>query len=160
MGYCFTDEQENVRIYCSDKETVLENCNKRCTNADNYLEGIIPMQKTFPSEQHARDESEMSYASSVAASLPDEIQDLLDFSSDDSIADPNFVPAQDEKYDSFAADRNKCKEKIKDEVRLQLFKEFWEMGSYNRRLEYIAALMDVKEKSSMRIRCSDPSKQR
>uniref|UniRef100_A0A6P7G8N4 Uncharacterized protein LOC114339032 n=1 Tax=Diabrotica virgifera virgifera TaxID=50390 RepID=A0A6P7G8N4_DIAVI len=56
--------------------------------------------------------------------------------------------------------RNKCKEKIKDEVRLQLFKEFWEMGSYNRRLEYIAALMDVKEKSSMRIRCSDPSKQR
>uniref|UniRef100_A0A6P7H9N8 Uncharacterized protein LOC114347910 n=1 Tax=Diabrotica virgifera virgifera TaxID=50390 RepID=A0A6P7H9N8_DIAVI len=120
MGYCFTDEQENVRIYCSDKETVLENCNKRCTNADNYLEGIIPMQKTFPSEQHARDESEMSYASSVAASLPDEIQDLLDFSSDDSIADPNFVPAQDEKYDSFAADSDIVERKKEEPIQKKI----------------------------------------
>ena len=192
----------------------------------------------FVVEQHeySRDESEESYYSSIAPSLPDELQDLLDFSSDDSRDDPNFVPTHDEDYESITEDgdiverkkrrpdpeedrntvadrydldgqvqekvkkrtnnetrrmrqerrekrnlgkeyvtrtgkvikertmqelklcRNKCKEKIKDEVRLQLFNEFWAMGNYNRRLQYIAGLMEVKKKSTTRIRCSEPKR--
>uniref|UniRef100_A0A1Y1N893 DUF7869 domain-containing protein n=1 Tax=Photinus pyralis TaxID=7054 RepID=A0A1Y1N893_PHOPY len=157
------------------------------------------------------------------------MQDMLDFSSDDSVEDPNFLPMDleddesdiTEKEDSDILQttigrtnteedtaqnknkkrvnketramrhdrkekrnlgqeyiarsgkivpgktmrelkicRNKCKEKFGDEVRIKLFKDFWAMASYNRRLQYIADLMDVKEKSTTRIRCSETNKQR
>lgn len=48
--------------------------------------------------------------------------------------------------------QNKCSEKVTDEVREILFEEYWGMGSYDRRISYIASLIEFTEPKRRRVR--------
>lgn len=56
--------------------------------------------------------------------------------------------------------KNRCKEKFNNEIRLEIFKSFWEMGNYNRRIQYISNLIQLQEKKSIRIRTTDTKKRK
>lgn len=48
--------------------------------------------------------------------------------------------------------RSKCLERISEEDRQYLFKEYWNIGDYNRRVSYIAGLLEIKNKAVSRPR--------
>lgn len=48
--------------------------------------------------------------------------------------------------------RNKCQDKISENDRLQLFNQYWNIGEYNRRVSYLAGLMEIKKKEISRPR--------
>lgn len=48
--------------------------------------------------------------------------------------------------------RKKCSETFRDSERQQMFKEYWALGDYDRRLSYIAGFIEVESKTSTRVR--------
>lgn len=46
--------------------------------------------------------------------------------------------------------RNKCKEKITSEQQQIIFKQYWELGSYNRRLAYLSGLILIEDTKMQR----------
>lgn len=56
--------------------------------------------------------------------------------------------------------RMKCKERIPAEQRQEIFKEYWNMGSYVKRSAYMAALIEIEDKATQRIRALEPEKQK
>lgn len=48
--------------------------------------------------------------------------------------------------------RNKCIEKYNDEVRSNLFEEFWAIADYNKRSQFISDLIEIHDKKTCRIR--------
>lgn len=56
--------------------------------------------------------------------------------------------------------RNKCIKTFNDNVRRALFNEFWLMGNYNRRTQYISDLIIFKEKKVVRVRKPESNKNR
>lgn len=51
--------------------------------------------------------------------------------------------------------RLRCNEKLNAETRQKLFAEYWSMGSYNKRVAYISALVTTKEKQTTRTKVAD-----
>lgn len=56
--------------------------------------------------------------------------------------------------------RMKCKDRFSLEVRQIIFKEYWQLGCYTKRSSYMASLLDIEDKASVRIRTEDPDKQK
>lgn len=51
--------------------------------------------------------------------------------------------------------RNKCKEKIDDTVRQKIFDEYWSLGTYDKRVAYVASLINIKETAITRNKVDD-----
>lgn len=56
--------------------------------------------------------------------------------------------------------RMKCSSRLKIEDRQAVFSEYWNLGSYSKRSAYMASLMEIEDKATMRIRTDDPNKQK
>lgn len=56
--------------------------------------------------------------------------------------------------------RAKCSSKIDDNLREELFRIYWSMNSYERRVAYISAYITFGEKKTIRKRTETPEKQR
>jgi len=56
--------------------------------------------------------------------------------------------------------RAKCSSKIDDNLREELFRIYWSMNSYERRVAYISGLITFSEKKTTRKRTETPEKQR
>lgn len=56
--------------------------------------------------------------------------------------------------------RAKCAEKLTDEIRSNIFSEYWKLGSYDKRQLFVSSMMVVSDKASCRTRTNDPFKQR
>lgn len=50
--------------------------------------------------------------------------------------------------------RNKCKEKIDDTVRQKLFDEYWALGTHDKRVAFVASLINLKETAITRNKVS------
>lgn len=56
--------------------------------------------------------------------------------------------------------RMKCKERIPIFERTSVFEEYWNLGSYSKRSAFMASLIEIEEKGTVRIRVSNPDKQK
>ncbi|KAG8318718.1 hypothetical protein J6590_107272, partial [Homalodisca vitripennis] len=99
---------------------------------------------------------------SPAPSLPPELMGL--FNSNDSDVDRDYNPDEDQIEDSSGDETEtflkKCAEKIPDNVREAVFEDYWKMNDYNKRCNYIAALIEVSEPKRKRERKDDSDKVR
>lgn len=56
--------------------------------------------------------------------------------------------------------RLKCTTKVTEEERQTLFKEYWSMGNFNKRVAFIAGLIITQPKKSWRVKTVNPEKQK
>ena len=56
--------------------------------------------------------------------------------------------------------RMKCIQKLPDEYRKEIHRDYWNMGSFDKRVLYVSSLIEIQDKATTRIRTLDPVKQR
>ncbi|XP_031327855.1 uncharacterized protein LOC116160704 [Photinus pyralis] len=56
--------------------------------------------------------------------------------------------------------RMKCTDRIPPEVRKSIFREYWSLGDRNKRVAYVASLVDTTETATKRKRTADPDKEK
>ncbi|PSN42572.1 hypothetical protein C0J52_15431 [Blattella germanica] len=56
--------------------------------------------------------------------------------------------------------RMKCIQRLPDEYRKEIHRDYWSMGSFDKRVLYVSSLIEIQDKATTRIRTLDPVKQR
>lgn len=67
---------------------------------------------------------------------------------------------QERKMQDLPDCRNKCRNKISDDQRALIHKEFWDLGSYDLRAAFVSSLITIQEKQTERRRVADPERQK
>ncbi|PSN43821.1 hypothetical protein C0J52_10076 [Blattella germanica] len=55
--------------------------------------------------------------------------------------------------------RMKCIQRLPDEYRKEIHRDYWNMGSFDKRVLYVSSLIEIQDKATTRIRTLDPVKQ-